>query len=60
MVNVIYGSMATIVIVLLIMEAVALILLLGAQLIADLQSSSNAGIPWYEEPENLPDRGGQD
>ncbi len=60
MVNVIYGSMATIVIVLLIMEAVALILLLGAQVIADLQSSSNAGIPWYEEPENLPGRDGQD
>jgi YihY family inner membrane protein len=50
MVNVVYGSMATIIIVLLTMEAVALILLLGAQVIADLQASKNAGIPWYEEP----------
>jgi membrane protein len=50
-VNVIYGSMATIIIVLLTMEAVALILLLGAQIIADLHSSSKAGIPWHEEPE---------
>ncbi len=49
-VNVIYGSMATIIIVLLTLEAVALILLLGAQVIADLQSSSAAGIPWYEKP----------
>lgn len=50
-VNVIYGSMTTIIIVLLTLEAVALILLLGAQVIADLQSSSNAGIPWHEEPD---------
>ncbi len=49
-VNVIYGSMATIIIVLLTMEVVALILLLGAQIIADLHASTKAGIPWYEEP----------
>jgi membrane protein len=54
-VNVLYGSMATIIIVLLIMEAVALILLLGAQVIADLQRSADAGIPWHEDPEALPD-----
>jgi membrane protein len=56
-VNVLYGSMATIVIVLLIMEAVALILLLGAQVIADLQCSADAGLPWHEDPPpppNLP------
>jgi uncharacterized BrkB/YihY/UPF0761 family membrane protein len=51
MVNVIYGSMATIIIVLLTMEAIALILLLGAQVIADLQRSANAGIAWHEDPE---------
>jgi YihY family inner membrane protein len=51
MVNVIYGSMATIIIVLLTLEAVALILLLGAQVIADLQRNANAGIPWHEEPD---------
>lgn len=53
-VNVVYGSMATIVIVLLIMEAVALILLLGAQVIANLQHCSNAGLPWHEDPEPRP------
>ncbi len=48
-VNVIYGSMATIIIIMLTMEVIALILLLGAQIIADLHASSRAGIPWYEE-----------
>lgn len=55
MVNVIYGSMATIIIVLLTLEAVALILLLGAQVIADLQRNANSGIPWYEDPEDHQD-----
>ncbi len=50
-VNIIYGSMATIIIVLLTMEAVALIILLGAQIIADLQRSSDAGVPWHEDPD---------
>ena len=50
LVNVLYGSMATIIIVLLTMEAVALILLLGAQVIADLQRNANAGIPWHQDP----------
>lgn len=53
-VNVIYGSMATIIIVLLIMEAIALILLLGAQVIADLQRSADSGVPWHEDPDDLP------
>ncbi len=53
-VNVIYGSMATIIIVLLTMEVVALILLLGAQIIADLQRSADAGLPWHEDPDSLP------
>lgn len=52
-VNVIYGSMATIIIVLLTLEVVALILLLGAQVIADLQRNANLGIPWYEDPEDI-------
>jgi len=51
MVNAIYGSMATIIIVLFTMEAVALILLLGAQVIADLERNANAGIRWYEDLE---------
>lgn len=51
LVNLVYGSMATIVIVLLTMEAIALILLLGAQVIADLQRNANLGIPWHLDPE---------
>ena len=48
--NMIYGSMATIVIVLLTLEAAALILLLGAQVIAELQRNANLGIPWHAAP----------
>lgn len=54
MVNILYGSMATIIIVLLTMEAVALILLLGAQVIADLHRSALAGVPWHEDPGQPP------
>lgn len=54
MVNVLYGSMATIIIVLLTLEAIAFILLLGAQIIANLQHSGNANVPWYEDPDALP------
>jgi uncharacterized BrkB/YihY/UPF0761 family membrane protein len=50
-VNVLYGSMATIVVVLLTMEAVALILLLGAQVIANLQGNASAGLRWHEDPD---------
>jgi YihY family inner membrane protein len=53
MVNVIYGSIATTIIVLLTMEAAALILLLGAQVIADLQRSANLGIAWHVDPEEV-------
>lgn len=49
-VNLLYGSMATIIIVLLTMEAVALILLLGAQVIADLQHKADSGLPWHRDP----------
>jgi membrane protein len=41
MVNMIYGSFATAVVALLITEAAALILLLGAQVIAELESKTN-------------------
>lgn len=50
-VGAIYGSMATTVIVLLTMEAAALIVLLGAQVIADLQRSLSEGKPWHEDPD---------
>jgi uncharacterized BrkB/YihY/UPF0761 family membrane protein len=52
-VNVVYGSMATIIIVLLTLEAVALVILLGAQVIADLQRNANRGLPWHVDPEAL-------
>jgi YihY family inner membrane protein len=47
MVNAIYGSMATTIILLLTMEAAAFIVLLGAQVIADLQRNIVADVPWY-------------
>jgi len=50
LVNMIYGSLATVVIVLLAMEIAAIIILLGAQIIAELEKSAEAGMPWYEEP----------
>ncbi|MGD9417379.1 MAG: YihY/virulence factor BrkB family protein [Verrucomicrobiota bacterium JB025] len=52
MVNVLYGSLATLFIVLITLEAVALILLLGAQVIAELQRNANARIPWHQDPGN--------
>ncbi|MFT4177032.1 MAG: YihY/virulence factor BrkB family protein [Luteolibacter sp.] len=53
-VNVVYGSMATIVIVLITFEIIALIVLLGAQVIAELQACSHAGVRWHEDPEEKP------
>jgi membrane protein len=50
MVNVLYGSLATVIVVLLSLEIVFVILLLGAQVIAELEASSAAGLRWYEKP----------
>jgi len=49
LVNAIYGSMATTIILLLTMEAAALIVLLGAQVIAGLQRSIQAKVPWHHD-----------
>ena len=49
LVNAVYGSMATTVILLLTMEAAAFIVLLGAQVIAELQRSIHAGTPWHQD-----------
>ncbi len=49
-VNAIYGSMATIIVLLLSLEIGAVILLLGAQVIAELERSARAGLPWHTEP----------
>ena len=50
LVNVFYGSLATVIIVLLSLEVAALILLLGAQVIADLERAARAKVPWHQGP----------
>ncbi|QDG50367.1 YihY/virulence factor BrkB family protein [Persicimonas caeni] len=52
LVNVIYGSLATVIVVLLGLEIGAIILLLGAQVIAELEHSAENGVPWYVDPED--------
>jgi len=51
-VNAIYGSLATIIVLLISLEIGAIILLLGAQVIAELERSARAGLPWYVAPED--------
>ena len=51
MVNILYGSMATMIIVLLTLEMIALILLVGAQVIANLQRNLNEQLSWYDVPD---------
>ncbi len=46
-VNVIYGSLATLIVLLLTLEAGAFVLLLGAQVIAALERNARRGRPWY-------------
>jgi membrane protein len=50
MVSVIYGSLATVVVVLLYLEIVFVMLLLGVQVIAELEESAAAGVRWWERP----------
>jgi YihY family inner membrane protein len=50
MVNLLYGSLATVVVVLLFLEVAFIIVLLGAQVIAELTASDEAGLPWYQAP----------
>lgn len=54
LVNVVYGSLATVVVVLLTLEFGATIVLLGAQVMAELERSRAAGLPWYQAPELPP------
>lgn len=49
-VNTIYGSLAAIIILLLTLEVGAFILLLGAQVIAELERNAKEGLPWYYAP----------
>ncbi len=48
LVSVVYGSLAAVIIVLLTLEIAAIIVLLSGQVIAELQHSADAGLPWYE------------
>lgn len=48
-VNMLYGSLATIIVLLISLEVGSIILLLGAQVIAELEQSDRAGVPWHTE-----------
>ncbi|HEY9119534.1 MAG TPA: YihY/virulence factor BrkB family protein [Marinobacter sp.] len=50
-VNVVYGSLATIIVLLISLEVGSIILLLGAQVIAELERCERAGVPWYVSPD---------
>lgn len=50
-VNAIYGSLATIIVLLISLEVGSIILLLGAQVIAELERSERAGVPWHASPD---------
>lgn len=56
LVNVVYGSLATVIIVLLSLEIAAAIILLGAQTIAEFERAERAGVPWYADPDNYTPR----
>ena len=49
-VNAVYGSLATLIVVLLSLEVGAIILLLGAQVIAELEHNARQGLPWHIDP----------
>ncbi|MBD3895126.1 YihY/virulence factor BrkB family protein [Halomonas sp. ML-15] len=49
-VNVVYGSLATLIVVLLSLEIGAIILLLGGQVIAELEHSDRVGVAWHTDP----------
>ncbi len=50
LVNAVYGSLATLIVVLLSLEVGAVILLLGAQVIAELERNARLGLPWHVDP----------
>ncbi|MFY0665966.1 MAG: YihY/virulence factor BrkB family protein [Natronospirillum sp.] len=55
-VNVIYGSVTTVIVVLISLEIAAVILLLGAQIIAELERSARHGVPWHKDPRHAEQR----
>jgi YihY family inner membrane protein len=52
-IDTVYGSLGTVVFVLLYLEAAAVILLLGAQVIAELERSASAGVAWHVDPDEV-------
>ncbi len=50
LVQTVYGPFATVVVILLGLEVASVILLLGAQVIAELERSAAAGVPWHQPP----------
>ena len=50
LVEVIYGSLATVVVLLLSLEVAAIIVLIGAEVIAELERNDLVGLPWYDVP----------
>lgn len=48
-VSAVYGSLATLIVMLLSLEVGAVILLLGAQVIAELERNARLGIPWHQD-----------
>lgn len=55
LVDVVYGSLGTVVILLLGLEVASVILLLGAQTIAELEHAAEHGRPWYDPGPPNPD-----
>ncbi len=51
LVGVIYGSLTTVIVLLLTFEVAAIILLLGGQVIAEIVRSDDAAVPWHQEPD---------
>jgi uncharacterized BrkB/YihY/UPF0761 family membrane protein len=49
LVNIIYGSLGTVIVVLLSFEIGAFILLLGAQVISEIESNLVQGLSWHGE-----------
>ncbi|WGI25224.1 YihY/virulence factor BrkB family protein [Halomonas alkaliantarctica] len=53
-VNAVYGSLAALVVVLISLEVGAIILLLGAQVIAELERNTRLALPWHVDPNRQP------
>ncbi|MEA2117856.1 YihY/virulence factor BrkB family protein [Halovibrio sp. HP20-50] len=53
-VNAVYGSLAALIVLLISLEVGAIILLLGAQVIAELERNTRLGLPWHADPSQQP------